>query len=303
MRQILAKMPFMTLFHKHPILFWARAASCLGLLILFGSFFMLYMSYSDHKAATDFTELKNYKPLPVKSAIVKKDEEPVNVEQLIGWELFGKAGQEIPTEETNPLDLPITSLKLTLKGVITSDQKGQGSALIAGADGKDRYYEIGGTIPGPAILREVYPNRILLEYRARLETLWLHDPETLRNKFNDRRTFLMDYRKNQELTLLLNNYKKLAQKEPLKLFEAIQFSAQKNKNRLVGITINPGKNSQDFKKLGLNAGDVIYAINDVPVQNMNQNGRSIFSELKSSENLKVSLRRDVGNIDLLYSLQ
>jgi len=94
----------------------------------------------------------------------------VSARQIANWHLFGKA--EISKVNNKiPTNAPETRLRLTLKGVVASADNP--SAIIASQKGPEKDYNLGDNIPGGAILREVYPDRVILERRGRYETLSL----------------------------------------------------------------------------------------------------------------------------------
>lgn len=164
------------LYQRNPALVIARGATGLVALCVLGLVIYIFFHWQ---------KLSQEEPLPeappVSVAPESSEEETIAVQQLSDWHIFGKAGVSIDKltgQEIDPSQIPITALELVLKGVLTRGTKGRGSAVISDKEKKDRFYVVGATMAGPSILRAVYPDRVLLEYRARLETLWLESPET-----------------------------------------------------------------------------------------------------------------------------
>jgi len=86
--------------------------------------------------------------------------------------LFGQAS--IAATEQRGASAPETKLNLLLKGVIASSDVRNAVAFIAAGKGAtEKPYAIGDNLPGGAILKEIYGERILLEYRGRMENLSL----------------------------------------------------------------------------------------------------------------------------------
>ena len=84
-------------------------------------------------------------------------------------------GQPQTTQETTVVqteNLPTTNLKLTLRGVSTTEDEGRTSALIEGPDRETQVYLIGDRLPGEAVLRAVYADRVIIDRRGRLENLY-----------------------------------------------------------------------------------------------------------------------------------
>ena len=95
---------------------------------------------------------------------------------IASWHLFGKADK---TSKVVPTNAPETTLRLTLKGVFASADAP--SAIIAAANGQEREYSPGDSLPGGAKLREIFADRVILERQGRFETLSLQRRE-LNNK-------------------------------------------------------------------------------------------------------------------------
>lgn len=90
---------------------------------------------------------------------------------LASLSLFGTAN--VTTQQTvETAKLPKTNLRLVLRGVMASTDKGPASALVEGPDQKTQTYNLGDTLPGNAKLHAVYANRVVIERQGRLENLY-----------------------------------------------------------------------------------------------------------------------------------
>lgn len=94
----------------------------------------------------------------------------ITAAQIASWSLFGKAQNAI-VDNKIPTTAPETQLRLTLKGVLLSATSP--SAIIAAQNADEQAYVIGDAIPGGAVLREVYQEKVILERQGRFETLSL----------------------------------------------------------------------------------------------------------------------------------
>jgi general secretion pathway protein C len=103
-------------------------------------------------------------------------------DQLSRFHLFGREGQKAVKQEEAPKDAPKTTLRLVLKGVFTSGQGGASGAIVEEIGKSANYYGQGDTLPGNAVLEEVYHDRILLRRNGRLETLAFDDKKTIGKK-------------------------------------------------------------------------------------------------------------------------
>jgi general secretion pathway protein C len=96
----------------------------------------------------------------------------VLAQQIANWHLFGHAQSLAVTSA--PTVAPETKLNLVLSGVIASPRQEDAVAIIAaGASAAEKNYAIGDSLPGGAILKEVYGDRVIIEHRGRVETLTL----------------------------------------------------------------------------------------------------------------------------------
>jgi len=106
----------------------------------------------------------NKRPTPTMSANAL-------AQQVASKHLFGKAN----SVNGRPVNAPETKLNLKLSGVIASTSVDGAVALIApGKSAREKAYKVGDNLPGGAILKEISGDRVLLEYRGRMETLTLH---------------------------------------------------------------------------------------------------------------------------------
>jgi len=86
--------------------------------------------------------------------------------------LFGQADARATAQRG--ASAPETKLNLLLKGVVASSDARNAEAFIAAGQGAiEKSYKVGDNLPGGAILKEIYDERILLEYRGRMENLSL----------------------------------------------------------------------------------------------------------------------------------
>lgn len=93
-------------------------------------------------------------------------------QRIANSHLFGRAN--IKAVSQRGTTAPETKLNLLLSGVIASADERNAVAFVAAGKGvAEKAYGIGENLPGGAILKEIYEDRILLEYRGRMENLTL----------------------------------------------------------------------------------------------------------------------------------
>jgi len=93
-------------------------------------------------------------------------------QRIANSHLFGRS--EVKAVAERGVSAPETKLNLLLSGVIASpDERSAVAFVAAGKGAAEKSYSIGENLPGGAILKEIYEDRVLLEYRGRMENLTL----------------------------------------------------------------------------------------------------------------------------------
>lgn len=207
----------------------------------------------------------------------------VSVSQIQRLHLFGEARQQAvvkPKIETK--DAPDTRLNLKLRGVLASDSATQARAIVADAKGKEDAYAVEDKLPGNALLKEIYPDRIILEYRGQLETLRL--PKNAIKGAAGRITQHRGSALNTARTgALLRQYRDALSTDPQSVMDLLSAQPVRDPTtgRLKGYSLRPGRDRQLLGKFGLRTGDVVTSINGIPMDN----------PLKALE-----LMRDISNV-------
>ncbi len=98
---------------------------------------------------------------------------------IANFKLFGDMSAPSKPIAVQTENLPETSLKLTLTGVLAGKNNLQASALIEGPDRQTRNYRVDEEVPGGAILKSVYPDRVVLERAGRLENLIFEEKRSI----------------------------------------------------------------------------------------------------------------------------
>lgn len=150
-----------SLLHNPPML--------IGSVLLGGSGLMLIISASALTAALLFN--------PEIQLTAQKRGQPshvINTQSIGSRNFFGfaKTEPELLTET-----LPETQLELILRGAFTAQDKQNAGAIIEDEQKIANHYAIGDELPGDAILKAIYANRVVLARNGMLETLYFPENE------------------------------------------------------------------------------------------------------------------------------
>ena len=232
--------------------------------------------------------------VPVEAAPVTAQVNPDRqlVRQMPNWHLFGEVVQDSTpvVQPSIPLDAPDTRLKLILRGAFASADPDYARAIIADPRGKEEMYAVGDQVPGNAELKEIHPDRVILMRGGRFETLRLPRDQdsgsgrgvTLRAPSSSSGFSPANRLKSIRQTLKQN---------PKSLYGLVRTIPKKDaEGKMVGYTLQPGRDPQLFEEMGLQAGDVVTRINDISLDNLTSGVRALKST-QAGENVSLTIIR------------
>lgn len=228
--------------------------------------------------------------------------------EIANWHLFGRAAVSNPL---NLAALPETPLNLELRGIVSgleSDQEGH--AIIVDGSGRQWVYKVGDVVPGDATVKAITPEQVVLERNGQNEALSL--PQRLNAASgavanNQRRSALPGSLSGgslvggspQQLTGLRGRPQQIAPVTIPGGLAGVQLDTA-NLQRLSqsvqvtpvsgGYKVFPGRNATVFKQLGLQANDVITAVNGRPLSDV-QSAMQVFQNLGQNQAITLSVRR------------
>lgn len=212
--------------------------------------------------------------------------------------LFGEVKAQKESEKiTRAVKVPVTRLNLTLKGVIASERPDIAKAIIADSSGHENFYAIGAKIPGGAILEEIYTTHVILNRNNRLETLQL-PKDVPRSQSISRSGAARAYNRNiissssnKDARTLLREYRQTLKTDPQKLMDLVRTQPYREKGKLVGYKVRPGRDRRLLRKFGLRSGDVVTAVNGISLDNP-INGLEILKKLTTASQVSVDIKRN-----------
>lgn len=204
--------------------------------------------------------------------------------------LFGKAKQQAQAADVVAADAPKTQLNAQLNGVLASSDPAKSIAIIA-HNGLQNSYGIGDLIDGTqAKIRQVFPDRVIIERDGRDETLMLDGEEygkPLPKPGNQ------DGKLSSVRNELMGN--------PRKITDYLNISPVRVDGRMVGYRLNPGSNPELFNQLGLVANDMAVSINGLDLRD-NAQAMQAMQQVAGATEMTVTVERQGQLYDVYVGL-
>lgn len=166
---------------------------------------------------------------------------------------------------------PETALDLTLFGVRRGPDPQSGSAVIRTGNIDQRSYAVGATIQDGVILEAVYPDRVTIRRRGIAESLYLRE----------------EARRNSSLPAASVSHDGSAAAE---FWSAIQIVPVFRDGALAGYRLTEASRADLLSRTGLQAGDLITAVNGIRFASGTDIGR-VINEVGSADRLRLEVER------------
>jgi len=209
--------------------------------------------------------------------------------------VFGKqqTAKQAPVVVQN-IDAPKTRLNLTLAGLVASSEPSLALAIIE-HKGKQETYAIDDEIGSTnAMLKQVHSDRVIIEYQGNLETLML-DGEDFSRESSQRQP---QKTSSGQAPRELSNLRKNLLKNPASITDYVRISPVRKNGKLSGYRVNPGKNRELFKEVGLKANDLAVSLNGYDLTDTRQ-AMEVAKQLKDLTEMSLTVERD-GQLHSIY---
>jgi general secretion pathway protein C len=206
----------------------------------------------------------------------------VDIQAIVNAKLFGAPAASVATGPA-----PETQLPLVLSAVFAADQPNKGLAIIGESAQQTKVYKAGDSIRSGTKLHEVYADRVLLERGGKLETLAL--PRRSATPITASRPAAPPPAQMPNRTV--QDLRQAVESNPTALTEIIRPQPVFANGVQRGYRVYPGRNRQQFSKLGLQPGDLVLAINGTPLDDP-QRGMEIFNTIGASGEVMVTVERN-----------
>jgi general secretion pathway protein C len=251
---------------------------------------------------------------------------PVDIDRLMSWHLFGEVGAITPTIATPEATAQAsalagiedgaqqTRLQLKLTGIVASTGDGLGHAIIE-SQNQQAVYAVGDKLPaaGQVKLAKVMPQQVVLDNGGTYELLVLFDASSIggaaaplapAQAAAPQLAEQIDKRDDADATSLAQSYREKLYQNPQSLVEVVSISAVREGPTLLGYRVSPGKDQEQFTKLGFKPGDVVTSVNGISLDNpantmvlynaMRDAGEAVFELQREGQSVSLSVNLDSG---------
>ncbi len=214
------------------------------------------------------------------------------------WDVFGETAAPAPVIAR---DAPPTELSLRLRGVIAG-LKGQGLAVISD-DGTESVFRTGDEIRSGVTVQAIEPRRVIIRRDGNDEALELPDDRLASGSESPRSggavpgdpptvpVTMPGFRDDSGFSAAgvasMGSAARDMGMDAQALAESISIQPVSDG----GFRVRPGRDARVFEQLGLQAGDVVVAVNGQRLQT-EADAMAIFEQVQESGDLAITVRRD-----------
>jgi general secretion pathway protein C len=209
----------------------------------------------------------------------------LDVQAIVNAHLFGVAGATTPAE-TDPNAVATTRMNLLLLGTIARPDPSLGYAIIGESASSAKVYTVGKTITGGTKLHSVYPDRVILDRGGKLEALLL--PKTFKGGAAPAPAASAALRASPNLA---QQIQAMAQGNPGAITQIMRPQPVFANGQQRGYRVYPGRDRQQFARLGLMPGDLVTEINGTPLDDPSR-GMEILQSINSASEVTVTVERN-----------
>jgi general secretion pathway protein C len=206
----------------------------------------------------------------------------VDVGAIVNAHLFGEANA--PAGSADPSAVAATQMPLVLVGTIAHTNPEKGYAIIGENPASAKVYGVGKTIVGGTKLHSVYPDRAIIDRGGKLESLLLPRKFQGGGLSASQATGRPD-------PMLGERLRQLVASNPAAITDILRPQPVFANGQQRGYRVYPGRNRQQFNKLGLLPGDMVTAINGTPLDDPAR-GMEVLSTMNSAANVTVTVERN-----------
>jgi general secretion pathway protein C len=209
-----------------------------------------------------------------------------------------------------------TRLALKLTGIVASTEDGLGTVMIE-ARGEETTFSVGDRLPvsGNVTLAKVMRQQVVIDNSGQYELLTLFDEEALSGVAVSaarpapveaiapvnvtERQVRIDH---QDAVAVARDLRARLYTDPQSLAAAVAVAPVQENGQLQGYRVMPGSRADQFTALGLKSGDVVTAVNGLPLSDP-ANAISLYRVMREATEVNLDILRGGETVSLTVSLQ
>ncbi|HET9048522.1 MAG TPA: type II secretion system protein N [Chiayiivirga sp.] len=257
-------------------------------------------------------------PLGKPAANLPGVQAPVDQTDLAKWHLFGSAPATLDLASLAQSQIAETALKLTLRGTFNESDPKAGIAIIADETGADKTYRAGDDLPGNAKLEQILTGVVVLSRAGVRETLSLRldrlddagaRAATPRARTSKPAPLPGSLRTgSMPITIAPNiapgvpdmaSYRAANLPNVQELAKQVQVAPVFANNRMRGVRLSAGRDSDILERAGLKPTDVVLAVNGVPLDGIGRQAE-LLNKLQGASRVQLEVERDGKTIKLQF---
>jgi general secretion pathway protein C len=161
-----------------------------------------------------------------------------------------------------------------------------GFAFVGETAATAKFRHVGEMLPGGVKLHSVYIDRVMLDRGGRLEALLLPHYQG-----STALPAPLAARPTPQPTRFAENLRRIAETNPSAFSEIVRPQPVFAGGTQKGYRVYPGRNRQQFAKLGLQPGDLVTAVNGTPLSDQ-ANSMQIFNTISSTDRVTLTVERN-----------
>lgn len=247
--------------------------------------------------------------------------DPVNIEELVGWHLFGTAASKpVPAAKPEAVAASAgdlsgientakeTRLNIKLQGIVASADADSARAIIE-SKRKQQQYSVGDKLPvsGDVTIAKILPDRVVISNGGKYELLMLFDKSSVASapltsgRPKPAVTKKLDKRGNREITEMAESYRQRLYSNPQSLSEVVKIAAVRQDGQLKGYRVSAGRDKKQFESLGFQANDVVTGVNGIELTDPGK-AMELYRVMRSAEEASFNVLRGGDPVTLTVGL-
>lgn len=230
---------------------------------------------------------------------------------IADFHLFGDVKKDTVTKTTPTKPVAKTpvakQLNLKLHGIVAYKNRA-GYALISTSGGSQKVYGKGDSIEENVTISDLLPEKVIIDNNGSKQELLLPrntKPGTANSSNsllpgNNRSSRKTSKNRRSRSNSNLTKFRKEVLKNPSKLMDVATPTPATENGEFIGFRVQPGKNRQVFRQIGLRANDIILGVNGILLDDASK-GAMALGELSQATSVNLTIQRGDDQITLSHS--